>query len=225
MDYQESDIRWDRVEKLAKLMRSVANDVAEREKTDDENMYILPVFELDSWFRFDETTVGGFDASQGIPKDKIFKGEDGQTYMKEGFCGTAACVLGHAAFLKDFIDEGLRVRVGEREPGSLYVRPWTMVISYKDPNNPNAQEYHDTSAGHHFFQLPFLLADLLFATSDYAYRLYTVGTPKEGQVYDNEDVPAEIVADYLERAVANRSFGDWQSFTDADEDGEDEDDE
>lgn len=109
-------------------------------------------FDIGTWY--DPRKVMGFDdlaEKAEFSEDKIL--------LREGFCGSVACVLGHAALIPEFNNQGLGIKV---EKGSEGMYP---TIVYDGRQN--------TNAGAEFFGLSYMQASLLFGVGGRWREFYT----------------------------------------------------
>ena len=96
--------------------------------------------------------------------------------IPEGFCGTAACVLGHAAVDPTFRKEGLFVRLWSPHEESNVGR---QDIIYIDPESDESDdgfgpvEFEDYEAGMEFFGLTETQASALFGAAQSDWRCYS----------------------------------------------------
>jgi hypothetical protein len=123
-------------------------------------------FNLLSWYRLYDIDLDKSIDKNNVAEVKMTKEEkkyadEGDKFfvVKEGFCKTTACALGHAAFNEDFNAQGLRVKFsafehcGKIEPGDAWVE-------YQPKKN--GKVYVDFEAGQRFFGLSQLHASVLF---------------------------------------------------------------
>lgn len=136
-------------------------------------------FNIDRWYQ----------KNGNKPKEVAMK--RGQiVVLNEGFCGSAACVLGHAALIKDFNKEGLYVTI---DPYGDTGR----VVYYKDDNYQGS----GFTAGSLFFDIPEEDAAVLFGAVErgrYWEKLYN---KTDGKI-DPKDVAAALRA-YVETEGGN----------------------
>lgn len=202
-----SQIRWDRVERLAKLMREVADRDAEKAKNKRQ-------FHIGSWMSFGEQ-------DWTVPKKHVVE-KDGRFVLTEGFCGTTACVLGWATTLEEFRKDGLIIRLllsdEDEKADDLADRQefsfGGVAIVYECPDD--GETYYSVKAGQKFFGFPYFLSMVVFGIASQAYRFYvpedSVPGRDEDEVKENSQITAEDVARRLEEAVAQKSFGDYTSL-------------
>lgn len=119
--------------------------------------------------------------------------------LDEGFCGSVACVLGHAALIPEFTRKGLYIEVTDIEKiknrrkadGYTFYGGKGEVV-YKDPKKPRARLKNNFDAGAAFFGLTENQADAVF------------GGERSGIFYnmtgDKEPTPKRV-AKYIRKLV------------------------
>jgi hypothetical protein len=118
-------------------------------------------FDIGNWY-------SPADGYEELGKTAVFR-EDGML-ARENVCGSVACVLGHAALISDFVEQGLGYVPTYREYGKTRVLA-DMRITYKD------KLYEDAGAA--FFGLDEDQASILFGLSGpYNYLYYFEITPQ-----------------------------------------------
>ena len=173
---EENEIKWDRLAHMAAIMDKVAKTIPK-------------TFNIGQWF-----AAGPNRASAVIDGQFDFDGEDVQKYpvkVEEGFCGTSACVLGHAALDPVFREQGLYVELATFVGHNGSIRVDDTAIKY--------DVFEDAEAGAAFFGLSETEAEVMFGMHDNTARYY-------GREADHE-IQAEDVAIRLKRAVAERDLG------------------
>jgi len=115
----------------------------------------------------------------------------------ENFCGTSACVLGHAALHQRFMDLGLRVKVARAYNNFTYA-----TVIFINPETDAV--YEEDDAGQEFFDLGYEVASTIFGGGEDAwYRdneplgFYTFYADYAGQ-----KVTPQIVARALRAVIA-----------------------
>lgn len=162
-----------------------------------------------------------FEGVENLPEDAIELKTPKQfsnyvpAIIKEGACGTAACVLGHAALIPEFQKKGLTFGVYDWNIDSYdKVVGSNMLILYNKRGAPDMKE--GMQAGAEFFGIPIEHARVLFGAHDHVDTImfYTglgydeadeigahdeIGEP-DGPFYQR--VNLAVVADKLEEYVA-----------------------
>lgn len=136
-------------------------------------------FNITSW-----SSIGALDYGGSLP-DYVQYEERGKNkvLLREGFCGSTACVLGQAGLIKEFNEQGLYIELSGSGRNSafgmatmLYVEPETDV------------EYTGVYAGQRFFDLPMSVAELLFYVNDEEATVnFYLGGARDGVRYREED--------------------------------------
>lgn len=193
-------------------------------------------FDLYTWYGVEDDKAvkavlnQGFAKTQkiGTAKEEVYQpaepGEYGGKWVEkkidrtvlldEGFCGSVACVLGHAAMIPEFTRKGLYVEVTDiqkikdnrlKDGYTFYGGEGDVV--YKDPKHPRKKLKNGFSAGAAFFGLTVEQADAVF------------GGERSGIFYnmtgDKEPTPKRV-AKYIRKLVeSNGAYFDeveakWQ---------------
>lgn len=112
------------------------------------------------------------DAVQLTPVVTPRFGKQQKVVIKEGACGTAACVFGHAAFVPEFQEAGLSFRTGwarERADGKTEIG--AILVVYENPEGPDPKDdfyggvYDGVPAASRFFDIPEEDAYVLFSST------------------------------------------------------------
>jgi len=122
-------------------------------------------------------------------------------FLKEGFCNTTACVLGHAATMKEFNEAGLGVNFNvwadeEDEVSLSDLADASVDVVYIK----GKRTYYSNEAGAAFFGIPKKHADILFAAgSGTQTRFYFGG--EEG--YAGDITPKQVAKALREYVATN----------------------
>lgn len=168
---------------------------------------VLPEhYDPSSWF---STPVRLYE----LIEKRVVKEEFGRTILlKEGFCGSVACTLGHAALIPEFIKDGLHISFGSDQTfGTVY---------YK---NQHGNFAGGAAGGALFFDIPENHAEIMFFThgneniteSFYGVDSASLVTPK---------IAAAALRKYVETDGENMEEAIIRFNSDEDTDEDDEDD-
>lgn len=162
-------------------------------------------FDISSW-----SSIGAFDplgyqsfATSGIVKplpDYVEYTEKGErkVLLREGFCGSTACVLGQAGLIKEFNKEGLYIDV---TGDGKNTREGAATVTYFDPESGTT--YFGDDAGMAFFDLTGRDARLLFYTGDEdrTTRFYYGDDPENPVHEEGDPITPQMVAKALRKFV------------------------
>lgn len=145
------------------------------------------------------------DYTGGFVTKKVKKSR--YALLDEGFCGSVACVLGHAAMVPEFNRAGLYVEVTglqeKIEEGRAY---WGGEggIAYRDPKKPKSKLYESFEAGMKFFGVPEAHAVLMFG-GEYSRQFYGFDLCND----NHANITPKRVAKYLRKYVeSNGQYAD-----------------
>jgi hypothetical protein len=138
----------------------------------------------------------------------------GTVKITEGFCGTAACIAGHACFIPEFYEAGLRMRVG-----------YNTISGVVYSGVPYFEGGTGIDAMAEFFDIPMEHADILFGsvggyTSDFYGKLTTENVGKKLREYAENP---EILDVYNDEEYDDDSwdYNSWEDYDDSwDDDSE-----
>jgi hypothetical protein len=162
------------------------------------------------------TQQGGFNETAELGKitrDRYFGGAEGWKTVKEprkvlldeGFCGSVACVLGHAALIPEFNKAGLYVdvtkitrQIEEAKKEEFYTfYSGDGEVVYRDPKVKGAKIKQHFDAGQEFFGLTEEQADMIF------------GGERSPYFYGTSNPTPKNVAKKLRKFVeSNGAYGD-----------------
>lgn len=120
----------------------------------------------------------------GLEASAISVDMRGRVTLKEGFCGTAACVLGHAPAVPELKDQGLYIRLVEsmysgaagirnEETGRIF-RPTSARICAIDKDGSEQEGFN---AGSTFFDITQDDAEIIFGATTFATLDFYSGDP------------------------------------------------
>ena len=140
-------VRYDRLERLADRLEKVKRSH----------------FDISTWYEAPSKKIAKIEKTKSLKYN--FGGGFGkrEVLIREGFCGSVACVLGHAALIDDFNDKGLYVDVTEAIDDVKYYKggksiELTADVVYKDRDGI----HYGAEAGIRFFGLPKVHAYIMF---------------------------------------------------------------
>lgn len=152
--------------------------------------------------RMDETKPKKFYIgswmSPSIDEKRVIKNFDPETkeVALEGFCGTVCCVLGHAAFMPEFREEGLTILATKFTDWYLGRDSISNgLVAYRNPKTGRITK-DPIRAGQRFFDLPKSHAECIFATGSETYS-----TEKFYGATRKDEITPKKVAKALRRYV------------------------
>lgn len=174
-------------------------------------------FDIRNWWanstrnEVEEVTIVDHPAYNSITRNK-------KLIVKEGFCGSTACVLGHAALIKEFNQEGLYIKIND-EPcyrlkditGKGY-HQYLLQYEYEKAVKERQEQYemisygsivyitddniyYDTEAGSKFFDLTYEEARYLFYAGGVSISRLFYGAE------ENQEITPDMVATALRKFV------------------------
>lgn len=119
---------------------------------------------------------------------------DRKVLLREGFCGSTACVLGQAALIKEFNNDGLYI---DLNGDGRQARTGHATVVYFDGENNHFGQF----AGQKFFDIPLRDASLLFFTKEENITTAFYLNNIEKTEYDHHEIEPKHVAAALRRYV------------------------
>ncbi len=117
-----------------------------------------------------------------------------QPILEEGFCGTTACVFGHAAFVPALIEAGLYIRVYGKELTNKGLYGSAEIAAV----DSEGREVTDYDAAVHIFGIDYDHACLMFGGSSPLNRHFWAGKRGLG----SKDITPKMIAKALRKYVA-----------------------